>query len=89
MLLLSISMFSQKIFKGNHSTIKFEATSEATKLSPATNMLYLNAKQNKENNLTQINLNSLARITLLYFSLLNFNYRSKTSVFTGYKIKFK
>lgn len=65
MLLLSINMFSQKIFKGNHSTIKFEATSEATKLSPATNMLYLNAKQNKENNLTQINLNSLARITLL------------------------
>jgi minor extracellular serine protease Vpr len=65
MLLLSISMFSQKIFKGNHSTIKFEATSEATKLSPATNMLYINAKQNKENNLTQINLNSLARITLL------------------------
>lgn len=65
MLLLSIKMFSQKIFKGNHSTIKFEATSEATKLSSATNMLYLNARQNKENNLTQINLNSLARITLL------------------------
>lgn len=65
MLLFSINVFSQKIFKGNHSTIKFEATSEATKLSPATNMLYLNAKQNKENNLTQINLNSLARITLL------------------------
>ena len=65
MLLLSINLFSQNIFKGNHSTIKFEATSEATKLSPATNMLYLNAKQNKENNLTQINLNSLSRITLL------------------------
>ncbi len=64
-LLLSINVFSQNIFKGNHSTIKFEATSEATKLSSATNMLYLNAKQNKENNLTQINFNSLARITLL------------------------
>ena len=37
MLLFSINVFSQKIFKGNHSTIKFEATSEATKLSPATN----------------------------------------------------
>lgn len=65
LLLLSINLFSQKIFKGNHSTIKFEATSEATKLSPATNILYLNAKQTKENNLTEINLNSLARITLL------------------------
>lgn len=65
LLLLSINLFSQNIFKGNHSTIKFETTSEATKLSPATNMLYLNAKQNKENNLTQINLNSLSRITLL------------------------
>lgn len=65
LLLLSINLFSQNIFKGNHSNIKFETTSEATKLSPATNMLYLNAKQNKENNLTQINLNSLSRITLL------------------------
>ena len=84
MLLLSINMFSQKIFEGNHSTIKFEATSEVTKLSSATNMLYLNAKQNKENNLTQINLNSLARITLLLENdCTNFN---NNNIFTHISI---
>lgn len=66
MLLLSINLFSQQIFPDESRIIKIESKSENSKLSLVTKSILLQAKQNKNNSITEVNLNSLMRITLLF-----------------------
>lgn len=66
MLLLSISLFSQQIFTDESRIIKIDSKSENSKLSLVTKSILLQAKQNKNNSITEVNLNSLLRITLLF-----------------------
>lgn len=66
MLLLSINLFSQQIFSDESRIIKIESKLENSKLSLVTKSILLQAKQNKNNSITEVNLNSLLRITLLF-----------------------
>lgn len=66
MLLLSINLFSQQIFTDESRIIKIDSKSENSKLSLVTKSILLQAKQNKNNSITEVNLNSLLRITLLF-----------------------
>lgn len=66
MLLLSINLFSQQIFTDESRIIKIESKLENSKLSLVTKSILLLAKQNKNNSITEVNLNSLLRITLLF-----------------------
>ncbi len=66
MLLLSINLFSQKIFTDESKIIKIDSKSENSKLSLVTKSILLEAKLNKNNSITDVNLNSLLRITLLF-----------------------
>jgi subtilisin family serine protease len=66
MLLLSINLFSQQIFTDESRIIKIDSKLENSKLSLVTKSILLQAKQNKNNSITEVNLNSLLRITLLF-----------------------
>ncbi len=66
MLLLSINLFSQQIFTDESRIIKIDSKSDDSKISLVTKSILLQAKQNKNNSITEINLNSLLRITLLF-----------------------
>jgi minor extracellular serine protease Vpr len=66
MVLLSINLFSQQIFTDKSRIIKIDSKSENSKLSLVTKSILLQAKQNKNNSITEVNLNSLLRITLLF-----------------------
>ncbi len=66
MLLLNVSMFSQEIFKDESRIIKIDNKSENSKLSLVTKSILLEATLNKNNSITEVNLNSLLRITLLF-----------------------
>lgn len=66
MLLLSINLFSQQIFTDESRIIKIDSKSENSKLSLVTKSILLQAKQNKNNSIIEVNLNSLLRITLLF-----------------------
>lgn len=66
MLLLSINIFSQQIFTDESRIIKIDSKSDDSKISLVTKSILLQAKQNKNNSITEINLNSLLRITLLF-----------------------
>ena len=74
MLLLSINLFSQQIFTDESKIIKVESKLENSKLSIVTRSLFSDAQLNKSNILTEVNLNSLVRITLLFENdCTNFN----------------
>lgn len=66
MLLLSVNMFSQNIPTNKSKFLKFETTQEISKLSLSTKFILQEAKQNKTNDLSSVNLNSLVRISLLF-----------------------
>ena len=63
---LSVSLYSQNIPTDKSKFLKFETTQEISKLSLSTKFILLEAKQNKTNDLSSVNLNSLVRITLLF-----------------------
>ncbi len=74
MLLLSFNLFSQQIFTDESRIIKVESKLENSKLSIVTRSLFSEAQLNKSNILTEVNLNSLVRITLLFENdCTNFN----------------
>ena len=74
MLLLSVSMFSQNIPTDESRIIKVESKLENSKLSIVTRSLFSEAQLNKSNILTEVNLNSFVRITLLFENdCTNFN----------------
>lgn len=74
MLLLSVNLFSQQIFTDESRIIKVESKLENSKLSIVTRSLFSEAQLNKSNILTEVNLNSLVRITLLFENdCTNFN----------------
>lgn len=66
MLLLSLSLYSQNIPTDKSKFLKFETSQEISKLSLSTKFILQEAKQNKTNDVTSVNLNSLVRITLLF-----------------------
>jgi len=66
MLLLSVSLYSQNIPIDKSKFLKFETSQEISKLSLSTKFILQEAKQNKTNDVTSVNLNSLVRITLLF-----------------------
>lgn len=66
MLLLSINLFSQQIFTDESKIIKIDSKSKNSKLSLVTKSILLEATLNKNNSITEVNLNSLLRITLLF-----------------------
>lgn len=66
MLLLSVSLYSQNIPTDKSKFLKFETTQDISKLSLSTKFILQEAKQNKTNDVTSVNLNSLVRITLLF-----------------------
>lgn len=66
MLLIVVSLYSQNIPTDKSKFLKFETTQEISKLSLSTKFILLEAKQNKTNDLSSVNLNSLVRITLLF-----------------------
>lgn len=66
MLLLSINLFSQQIFTDESRIIKIDSKLENSKLSLVTKSILLEATLNKNNSITEVNLNSLLRITLLF-----------------------
>lgn len=73
-LLLSFNLFSQQIFTDESRIIKVESKLENSKLSIVTRSLFSEAQLNKSNILTEVNLNSLVRITLLFENdCTNFN----------------
>lgn len=65
-LFLSINLFSQNIPTDKSKYLKFETSQEISKLSLSTKFILQEAKQNKTNDVTSVNLNSLVRITLLF-----------------------
>jgi len=66
MILLSVNSYSQQIFTDASRIIKVESKSENSKLSLSTKFLLFQAKQNVNNSPTEVNINSLVRITLLF-----------------------
>ena len=66
MFVMSISLFSQQIFTDESRIIKVENKLENSKLSLSTKSLLFEAQQNKNNTPTEVNINSLVRITLLF-----------------------
>jgi minor extracellular serine protease Vpr len=74
MFLLSFNLFSQQIFTDESRIIKVESKLENSKLSIVTRSLFSEAQLNKSNILTEVNLNSFVRITLLFENdCTNFN----------------
>lgn len=65
-LLFVFNGYSQKQIKDVTEVIKIESKSEKSKLSLSTKSILLQAKLEKKNSLTNVNLNSLLRITLLF-----------------------
>lgn len=67
-------MFSQQIFKGNNKVIELKTKSGSSKLSPISKSIYSQGKQNKNKTNTEVNINSLVRISLLFENdCTNFN----------------
>lgn len=66
MLLLSVNLYTQNIPTDKSKFLKFETSQEISKLSLSTKFILQEAKQNKTNDVTSVNLNSLVRITLLF-----------------------
>lgn len=66
MLSISINLFSQKIPSDRSKFITFKTTPGISKLSLSTKVLSSEAKQNKTNDKTAVNINSLVRITLMF-----------------------
>ena len=64
-LIFITNCFSQQIFTDESRIIKVESILDNSKLSISTKSLLFQAQQNKNNILSQVNLNSLVRITLL------------------------
>lgn len=74
MLLASVNNYSQQIFTDESRIIKVESKFENSKLSLSTKFLLIQAKQNVNNTPTEVNINSLVRITLLFENdCTNFN----------------
>ena len=73
-LLASINGYSQIIPNDKSKVLRFETSSIVSKLSLSTKFILQEAKQNKSNDITSVNLNSLVRITLLFeVECQNFN----------------
>ena len=65
-LIFFVNGYSQHIFTDESKIIRVEARAENSKLSVASHAMLFQAKQNKANVITEVNLNSLVRITLLF-----------------------